>query len=109
MDGLKPCPKCGNEVKGYVNGCCGAFGCGEWDYEVECKCGLLWNAFGCYETEQEAEEMGIKAWNDRYEPTCRIIGERDSLGYMSIVCSVCKSPMDDDDNFCSKCGAKVVD
>lgn len=57
----------------------------------------------------EEKDKMIEAWNTRHESTCRIIGERDSLGYMSLVCSVCKSPMDDDDNFCSKCGRKVVD
>lgn len=98
MTELLPCPFCGSKGKlkevGYV-------------VYVKCsnkKCGVETETYDECDT-----PIAIEAWNTRYEPTCRIIGERDSLGYMSLVCSECKSIMDDDDNFCSKCGAKVVD
>lgn len=63
---LLPCPKCGREVKGYVCGCAGAFGCGEYEYEIDCQCGILWNSNGCCDTPEEAECEGIREWNRRY-------------------------------------------
>ena len=64
MSELKPCPKCGGEVKGYVCGGAAAFGCGEHEFEVCCACGIRFDA-GPYETAEEAERKGVEAWNRR--------------------------------------------
>lgn len=62
---LKPCPKCGNEnVVGRVCGGEAAYGCGEYTYEVECPCGILFTSIHEAETAEEAEELGIAGWND---------------------------------------------
>lgn len=63
---LKQCPLCGSEVHGHVCGGVAAFGCGEWEYEIECECGILFNP-GTYETPEEAEDKATTIWNRRTE------------------------------------------
>lgn len=70
MSELKPCPKCWQPVKGYVTGGVAAFGCGEYGYNVDCKCGISFSTVCCFETPEEAEEYGIRQWNTRAERTC---------------------------------------
>lgn len=61
---LKPCPLCGTKVDGHVCGGEDRFGCGEWEYEIECECGLLFTR-GPHDTPEETETEAIKAWNRR--------------------------------------------
>ena len=63
---LKPCPLCGREVSGHVCGGVAAFGCGEWEYEIECSCGLLYNN-GPWDTQDAAVRGGIMGWNRRWQ------------------------------------------
>ena len=64
MSELKPCPKCGCAVMGRVYGGPAAFGCGEYEYEVCCGCGIQWND-GPFDTAEEAMSEGARGWNWR--------------------------------------------
>lgn len=100
---LKPCPKCNNEVQGVVTGGQAAYGCGEYGYQIECACGIMFDTPRSYETSEEAEIEGVKAWNTRYKRTCRIV-----MYEGSPACSVCHRELDYDSQFCDGCGAKVA-
>jgi hypothetical protein len=62
-DELKPCPLCGKEVYGQLCGGSGLFS-DEYEYEIECKCGLLFNA-GPFRTPKKAKAETVKMWNRR--------------------------------------------
>lgn len=124
---LKPCPKCNGEVHGKLCGGRAAYGCMEWEYEVECSCGILFDVDLPDVPEEEAEHLGIEAWNKRYERTTTVtyeygktngtrerfgrckcgamvsyaefVGEGSNGGYLVMESSA----------YCSDCGAKVVD
>lgn len=106
MEELRPCPRCGStEVSGSVCGGIVSFGCGEFEYEVVCECGITFDTT-TFDTAKEAEERGIAEWNTREERTCRIV--EDSCGNPS--CSECGASYlcMTDAEFCPYCGAKVV-
>lgn len=94
---LKPCPFCGGEAAFGANSCQGF----EYVRCVSCKA----RTWSCYNTKEQAAE----AWNTRAERTCKPKWERDSQGYLTLVCDMCHKPIDYTDNFCAKCGAKVVE
>lgn len=109
MTELKPCPCCG--PKAFITPstkCDPQAGKHCWTAELRCReCGL--NISRSAATEKEALYEAIKAWNSRAERTCKLKWERDSQGYLTLVCDMCHKPIDDTDNFCSNCGAKVVE
>jgi RNA polymerase subunit RPABC4/transcription elongation factor Spt4 len=95
---LKPCPFCGEQPK--LTDCA---------YDaltiIECE--------SCKKTrdrvvrlEYALHDQAIEAWNTRAERTCTPKYERDSQGYMTLVCDMCHKPIDDTDSFCSNCGDK---
>ncbi len=103
-DELMPCPKCNHEVQGVVTGGQAAYGCGEYNYQIECACGIMFDTTRSYETPEEAEAEGIREWNTRYKRTCRIIMLDGSPS-----CSECKAEMGAyNDRFCGWCGAEVI-
>ena len=57
---------------------------------------------------ESAIEMAKERWNTRYERTCHMVKdpERDTR---SRICSNCNGYMSLSDNYCPKCGAKVVE
>lgn len=59
MSELKTCPKCGDDVKGYVTGGIAAFGCGEYGFDVDCGCGISYSTGCVYETPEEARGDGL--------------------------------------------------
>ena len=61
---MLPCPKCGRAVVGKAYGGNAAFGCGEYDFEIECECGVMFNV-GPFDTEAEALEGGERLWDER--------------------------------------------
>lgn len=112
MTELLPCPFCGGKAQLAQSD----IGC----YSVVCaKCntGIFkpryeqgeWSA---YRTEAEA----IRAWNTRYKRTCKNLNKRgyslrlecSSCGYSSITTN-CVERLDEKQNYCPNCGAKVVD
>ena len=110
---IKPCPKCGQPVTGRLCGGPAAYGCREWDYEVECECGLVWDFSPGDVDEEEAVRRGIEAWNARAERTCRIDGVcgggncvtttyRLSCGHSAVM------PEGTRFGYCPNCGAKVM-
>lgn len=110
MSELKTCPKCGDDVKGYVTGGIAAFGCGEYGFDVDCGCGISYSTGCVYETPEEAEEMGSTAWNNRSERTCENMAEQCFReAYNAFLCSHCgtKTAFTNVD-YCPSCGAKVV-
>lgn len=62
-DELKPCPLCGREVYGKACGA-GSFFSDEYEYEIECSCGLMFD-YGPCRTPEEAEAEAVKLWNTR--------------------------------------------
>lgn len=67
-------------------------------YYYECrKCGLRTKDF-------PTEKAALKAWNTRYERTCKMI-----MYEGSPACSECYRELDYDSKFCDSCGAKVVE
>lgn len=94
MSELKPCPFCGSEARA------------EWmDGEeqldlcwVECgKCGASTVFCG-------QPELAIDAWNTRAERTCSNVNKGHSF-----TCSECGNYIDENDNYCPNCGARVVE
>ena len=98
MNDLKPCPLCGNKVHWNVCGGVAAFGCGEYEFEVSCQCGILFNS-GTYDSKEDAWRNGVDAWNTRGERTVKL---RDSDR-----CPDCRKLVGTDENYCAWCGAKV--
>lgn len=118
MIDLKPCPFCGGKASvidhhnddGSVSVGCADDTCLGFS-------GLGW----LYKTEAEA----IKAWNTRYERTCRILpkpSDSDFVNDWHYLCSECgceipvyeRNPDDyrviiEHANYCPNCGAKVVE
>lgn len=93
---LLPCPKCGRGVTGRLCGGPAAYGCREWDYEVECECGLMWDISPGDVDDKEAVRQGIEAWNERVERTCRplrssqrYLDSSSSRWYFFDLCSSC--------------------
>lgn len=71
---LEPCPLCGSKVHGYVCGGADEFGFEEYQFEVNCLCGLSFES-DTYNTEKEAERKGVEAWNARHNRrTCEFCG-----------------------------------
>lgn len=101
MTELKPCPFCGGEAAFGANSCQGF----EYVRCVSCKA----RTWSCYNTEEQAAE----AWNTRAELTCHVEyvnqNESDSVGVA--ICSECGSNGFEiqNSNYCSYCGAKVVE
>lgn len=124
MSELNPCPKCGQPVCGKVTGGIASFGCGEYGYDVDCKCGISFSTVCCFETPEEAEEYGIRQWNTRTERTCvpRVVprsfsGDSEPSFYQAICdCgwivgedgASSLSDFEHVDPYCGGCGAKVV-
>lgn len=112
MSELKPCPKCWQPVQGKVTGGIAAFGCGEYGYDVDCKCGISFSTVCYFETPEEAEEYGIGQWNTRAERTCVLEDIPYEPGcWEGVRCSSCGVTDEDTDltgNYCPNCGAKVV-
>lgn len=112
---LRPCPKCGQGVTGRLGGGPAAYGCREWEYEVECSCGLLWSCSPGDVDEEEAVRRGIEAWNERFERTCRMRPTHegpDANGYVTFECDECGfetfyavdcEPY----GWCAGCGARI--
>ncbi len=61
---VKGCPLCGKTVMPSVYGGYAAYGCGEWEAEGECGCGLSFNV-GPYEHPLEALKAWFVAWDRR--------------------------------------------
>ena len=114
---LKPCPLCGNKVHWNVCGGLAAFGCGEWEFEVDCQCGLNFNS-GPYDCKEDAERNGIDAWNTRHEKTCRIDMNTYEQGGI-VKCDACEKRIPTKNRstytveakypYCPWCGARLVD
>lgn len=60
---LKPCPLCGGVVHGRSCGGDSLFG-DEYEFEIECKCGLLFT-WGPFRTPEKAKAETVKMWNRR--------------------------------------------
>ena len=106
---LLPCPKCGQPVTGRLGGGPAAYGCREWEYEVECSCGLLWSCSPGDVDEEEAIRRGIEAWNERFERTCHRVPGKMYYGERRPKCSECGYGLGDSRwSYCPSCGAKVV-
>lgn len=108
MIGLKPCPFCGGEA--HIK-------------EVVSACETLYTA-GCSDSEcmgyetwllKPTKEEAIAAWNRRAERTCHLIDCPPSTcarkeGWATWPkCSECGEAVRRKANYCSNCGAKVVD
>lgn len=107
-DELKPCPKCGQPVTGGLCGGPAAYGCREWEYEVECGCGLLWSCSPGDVDEDEAVRRGVKEWNARAERTCRKVPGKMHFGERRPKCSECGYGLGDSRwVYCPKCGARI--
>ena len=110
---LLPCPKCGRGVTGWLCGGTAAYGCREWEYEVECRCGLLWSCSPGDVDEEEAIRRGVEAWNERFEHTCHV-----RTGVGGWFCSACSVFVNNDciadaqrwiaPCYCPNCGAKMM-
>lgn len=115
MNELKPCPKCNDQVSGHLCGGPAAFGCTEYEYEAECKCGLTFTHTCRSEESGDAEREGIEAWNTRYKRTCTIEYQV-STGFhleddvISLSCGheVYGTVKGWHPRFCEACGAEVV-
>ena len=98
-DSLRPCPKCGQPVTGGLGGGLAAYGCREWEYEVECGCGLLWSC----------------SPGERFERTCRMVPTHegsDANGYVTFECEECGFETfyaEDCEPYgwCAGCGARI--
>lgn len=95
---LKHCPFCGGEAE--IMEYSDRFQCGCKDEDC-----IVW-----------VEEMpvylarsgAIKDWNNRAERTCHAVEDVSIGGYVSWRCSECGQPINKADNYCSYCGAEVV-
>lgn len=105
-DEPKPCPFCGGEAKVAKEG--------SWTdqslfYSVFCTCCRSQGYW--FRTIEEA----IAAWNQRAERTCHIVQHghlftlSDGTELYESACSECGAYLGDEDNYCSICGARVVD
>lgn len=99
---LKPCPFCGSKkTRKHEN---------VWKmFTVVCDaCGA---SIGNWYSEVQAENI----WNARTERTCRIVPHghlftmSDGTELYESACSECGAYLGDEDNYCSICGAKVVE
>ena len=118
MEELKPCPLCGNKVHWNVCGGLAAFGCGEYEFEVSCQCGLNFNS-GPYDCKEDAEHNGIVAWNTRHEREgcvsveksgpCYTVYHYSCCGYEHAESKTDFSATEIPANYCPNCGAKIVD
>lgn len=63
MTKLKPCPFCGGEAE--FEWWLGRKG---FEASVSCECGALVTEGIYYDSQAEAEERTVKAWNQRHEP-----------------------------------------
>lgn len=107
MNNLKPCPKCGrNDVRGMVCGGTEAYGCNTYSFEVECKCGLMYDADLNCDSEEEAMSAGTELWNDRHERTCKLTHVAGEI----YECSNCNRVLISayHFNYCKYCGAKFL-
>lgn len=88
---LKQCPFCGGEAETT-----------KWPegWFIECKEQRCGGTIGAYKTEQEA----IEAWNTRAERTCTV---QNPSKYLQ-ECSLCGGAVIASDNYCPKCGSKVI-
>lgn len=106
MQELKPCPFCGSEASMF-----GDESTGTWN--VFCNNGLCPTEPGtaiCF-SEQEA----VEAWNTRAERTCSVVKNSrkyvlsDGTELFDDGCSICNGYIGAGENYCSQCGAKVVE
>lgn len=110
---LKPCPFCGGEAEFYPAACIEQ---GWYIATVQCvSCAAqVCSKPGLDRTEQEANDSAIKAWNTRAERTCKMVFNQ-LAGMMQ--CSECGEysllgswqKKHGGLNYCSRCGAKVVE
>ena len=104
MSELKPCPFCGSEASlvwmddEELDLC--------W---VECgRCGASTVFCG-------QPELAIDAWNTRAERTCHVVKNSrkyvlsDGTELFDDGCSICNGYIGAGENYCSQCGAKVVE
>ena len=100
MTEFLPCPHCGSYDIAPITfkGCNGDV----WDEFIACG--------GCGATAETAE-----AWNMRAERTCRIVKASrkyvlsDGTELFEDGCSECNTYIGEGDNYCSNCGAKVIE
>lgn len=98
---MKPCPFCGGagKIKGLNS------------TAIYVRCCLC----GCRTGSRRDIRKAIEAWNTRYERTCRIVPHghlitlSDGTKLYESACSECGAYLGDEDNYCSICGAKVVE
>lgn len=103
MSELKPCPFCGGRavVRAFTISrsfvvCC-----------EDCPIGFL--------VPYDSEEEAVEAWNTRAERTCRVVKNSrkyvlsDGTELFDDGCSICNGYIGAGENYCSNCGAKVVE
>lgn len=103
MEGLKPCPFCGG----------GQYSHEDWCFILMCMVNEEQAMFG--NKRLFTEEDLANAWNRRAERTCRIVPHghlftlSDGTELYESACSECGAYLGDEDNYCSICGAKVIE
>ena len=105
---LLPCPICGGEP---VKIPCAVAYPDWWRCTIvhDGNDGHYVRAIGNGDTEQEAIDAAVAAWNRRTERTCRVELIPDNCGWSDWTCSACRSiDVDNHDRFCPSCGARVV-
>lgn len=103
MRELKPCPFCGGKAvvraltisRSFVVFC------------EDCPIGFL--------VPYDSEEEAVDAWNTRAERTCHVVKNSrkyvlsDGTELFDDGCSICNGYIGAGENYCSNCGAKVVE
>lgn len=111
MEDLKRCPFCDLDMELINIPWCNGDDCFEFrhsdeDLAIEKNCPVAKEGYG-------SEDDAVRAWNERNERTCQKIPCELTIGGRFIEdrvkCSECDQIIEDDDNFCWNCGAKVVD
>lgn len=96
MQDLKPCPFCGSEAEFHIYGrSCNVVCDG-------CQIGTRLEHIDEY-------EVAIDAWNTRVERTCVAESHDCGDGITGLYCSKCGNYIDENDNYCPNCGAKVTE
>ena len=99
---LKPCSWCGAKADVLSDGT------RTWGL-IEHREGCLFPSY----PKHEIPESDFKAWNTRYERTCHIVESSrkitlsDGTELYEDGCSICNGYVDDSDNYCPNCGARV--